>query len=82
MSLKEREEKTLIDTLLSLQETDPELLSDVIIKGIISTLIGAATESSSATMEWAMSLLLNHPEKMKRFGLKLMLENWAKSSAG
>ncbi|KAK6939671.1 Cytochrome P450 [Dillenia turbinata] len=61
---REREEKTWIGTLLSLLETEPELLSDVT-KGIKSTLIGAATESS-ATMEQAMSLFLNREEKMKK----------------
>ncbi|GFY95971.1 cytochrome P450, family 81, subfamily K, polypeptide 1 [Actinidia rufa] len=53
-SNKERK-KTLIDVLLSLQETEPVLHSDDTIK-----------ETSASTMEWAMALLLNHPEAMKK----------------
>ncbi|KAL5707024.1 hypothetical protein ACHQM5_025124 [Ranunculus cassubicifolius] len=60
------EEKTMIDVLLSQQETDPKYYTDEIIKGILSTLLNAGTDTSSATMEWAMALLLNHPEFFKK----------------
>ncbi|KAI3460185.1 hypothetical protein Pfo_016848 [Paulownia fortunei] len=67
---KEIKRKTLIDVMLSLQETEtepePELHSDEIIKGLILAMLGAGTETSSTTLEWAMSLLLNHPEAMKK----------------
>ncbi|KAI8003326.1 Cytochrome P450 81Q32 [Camellia lanceoleosa] len=58
--------KTLIDNLLSLQETEPEFYTNNIINGIIMILLIAGTETSSATMEWAMSLLLNHPDVMTK----------------
>ncbi|RWR82971.1 isoflavone 2'-hydroxylase [Cinnamomum micranthum f. kanehirae] len=58
--------KTLIDLLLSLRETEPEYYSDNIIKGIIIALVGAGTDTSSVTLEWAMSLLLNNPEVLKK----------------
>ncbi|XP_019087275.1 PREDICTED: cytochrome P450 81D11-like [Camelina sativa] len=53
---------TMIDHLLSLQETQPEYYSDVTIKGMILSMISAGTDTSSTTLEWAMSSLLNHPE--------------------
>ncbi|CAL5414625.1 unnamed protein product [Camellia sinensis] len=58
--------KTLIDNLLSLQETEPEFYTNNIINGIVMILLIAGTETSSATMEWAMSLLLNHPDVMTK----------------
>ncbi|KAL0343516.1 UNVERIFIED_CONTAM: cytochrome [Sesamum angustifolium] len=54
---------TMIDHLLSLQESEPEYYTDVIIKGIIMVMLLAGTETSAATMEWAMCALLNHPQK-------------------
>ncbi|URE20228.1 cytochrome P450 [Musa troglodytarum] len=72
--------KTLVDDMLSLQEEDPQYYTDNIIKGMISLsllwmkriiyrsasiLIFAGFDTSSVTMEWAMSLLLNHPEALK-----------------
>ncbi|CAN7044979.1 unnamed protein product [Brassica rapa subsp. trilocularis] len=57
---------TMIDRLLSLQETQPEYYTDVIIKGIIEVMILAGTDTSAATLEWAMSNLLNHPEVLKK----------------
>ncbi|KAF2562243.1 hypothetical protein F2Q70_00018429 [Brassica cretica] len=57
---------TMINRLLSLQETQPEYYTDVIIKGIIEVMILAGTDTSAATLEWAMSNLLNHPEVLKK----------------
>lgn len=58
--------QTLIDHLLSFQETEPEYYTDVIIKGIILALVLAGTDTSSVTLEWAMSNLLNHPEILEK----------------
>ncbi|KAI5655238.1 hypothetical protein M9H77_32425 [Catharanthus roseus] len=58
--------KTLIESLLSLQEADPQFYTDDIIKGIILILFSAGTGTSALTMEWAMSLLLNHTEVMEK----------------
>ncbi|CAL1377071.1 unnamed protein product [Linum trigynum] len=56
--------ETLIDVMLSLQETEPEFYTDETIKGVILVMLIAGTETSSTTMEWAMALLLNNPEAM------------------
>ncbi|KAM5565785.1 hypothetical protein ABKV19_019686 [Rosa sericea] len=56
--------KLLIDNLLLLQQTEPELYTDEIIKGIILALLVVGTETDSTTLEWAMSLLLNHPDQL------------------
>lgn len=61
-----REKNTLIETLLSLQESEPDLYSDDVIKSTILILFVAGTETSAATIEWAMSLLLDHPEALHR----------------
>ncbi|THG07529.1 isoflavone 2'-hydroxylase-like [Camellia sinensis] len=61
-----KQTRTLIDNLLSWQETEPEFYTNNIINGIIMILLLAGTETSSTTMEWAMSLLLNHPDVMKK----------------
>ncbi|CAI0424633.1 unnamed protein product [Linum tenue] len=54
--------KTMIDTMLILQGSEPETYSDDIIKGHVMSLILAGTDTTAATIEWGMSLLLNHPE--------------------
>ncbi|XVF39856.1 hypothetical protein PTKIN_Ptkin01aG0066100 [Pterospermum kingtungense] len=58
--------KTTIQTLLFLQESDPESYSDVIIKGLVVALRGAGTDTSSVTIEWALSVLLNHPAVLNK----------------
>ncbi|KAK4390506.1 cytochrome [Sesamum angolense] len=58
--------KTMIDHLLSLQENEPEYYTDELIKGIILVLLVAGTDTMSISMEWAMSLLLNHPEAIEK----------------
>ncbi|CAN0922452.1 Cytochrome P450 81Q32, partial [Linum grandiflorum] len=58
--------KTMIDSFLKLQESDPDTYSDDIIKGQVMTMITAGTDTSAATMEWAMSLLLNNPDILNK----------------
>ncbi|XP_057449565.1 cytochrome P450 81E8-like [Lotus japonicus] len=57
---------TMIDHLLSLQETQPEYYTDQIIKGLIMSLIVAGTETSATTLEWVMAELLNHPALLEK----------------
>ncbi|KAJ4847984.1 hypothetical protein Tsubulata_033077 [Turnera subulata] len=58
--------KTMIDTALSLQDAQPDTYTDEVIKGLIMTMISAGTDTSSVTIEWALSLLLNHPTVLKK----------------
>ncbi|KAL8117666.1 hypothetical protein AgCh_015516 [Apium graveolens] len=57
---------SMVAHLLSLQKLQPDFHSDVIIKGLMSDLIFAGSDTSSVTIEWAMSLLLNHPRVLKK----------------
>ncbi|WVZ49714.1 hypothetical protein U9M48_001046 [Paspalum notatum var. saurae] len=59
-------EGAAIDELLSLQELDPKQYSDAIVKGIVMAILQGGTDTSSLTMEWAMALLLQHPEAMAK----------------
>ncbi|KAJ0982074.1 hypothetical protein J5N97_010329 [Dioscorea zingiberensis] len=60
------ERTMVIDLLLSMQEDDPENYSDDFIQGFIAQMLTAGIDTSSVTMEWAMSLLLNNPETLKK----------------
>ncbi|XP_062076982.1 cytochrome P450 81Q32-like [Humulus lupulus] len=60
-SNKDGKRNTIIDHLLSLQESQPEYYTDQIIKGFVLILLFAGTDTSAVTLEWAMSNLLNHP---------------------
>ncbi|KAG1368606.1 putative Isoflavone 2'-hydroxylase [Cocos nucifera] len=66
--------KTIVDVLLSLQQGDPEYYTDEIIKGVIVVLLAAGTDTTAVTMEWAMSVLLNHPEVLKKAREELDLQ--------
>ncbi|CDP04688.1 unnamed protein product [Coffea canephora] len=63
---RNKNSNTMIDHLLSLQESQPEYYTDQIIKGIIVVMLTAGTDTSSVTLEWALSLLLNHPEVLEK----------------
>ncbi|CAN1145461.1 Cytochrome P450 81E8 [Linum perenne] len=52
---------TMIDHLLTLQESEAEYYSDQIIKGLVLVMLLAGTDTSAVTLEWGMSNLLNHP---------------------
>ncbi|GJT01790.1 cytochrome P450 [Tanacetum coccineum] len=61
-----KKRNTIIEVLLQLQETDPEYYTDELIRSLILNLLTAGTDTSSATMEWAFSLLLNHPDILNK----------------
>ncbi|XP_020585548.1 cytochrome P450 81E8-like [Phalaenopsis equestris] len=63
---KKRSNKTMIETILLLQRTNPEQYNDRFIKSLVTTLVSAGIDTSSNTIEWAMSLLLNNPEKLEK----------------
>lgn len=63
---EEKKKKPVIDVLLEMQEMEPEYYTDVFIKGFLETMIMAGTDTSAGTMEWAMALLLNHPEALNK----------------
>lgn len=65
-STNEEQNKTMFATLLSLQKTDPTYYTDEFIKGFAITMIVAGIDTTSNTVEWALTLLLNNPEKLKK----------------
>ncbi|KDP41667.1 hypothetical protein JCGZ_16074 [Jatropha curcas] len=62
----QKKHTTLIDVMLSLKETEPEFYTDQTIKGVILSTLTAGSQTSAATLDWAISLLLNHPEVMQK----------------
>ncbi|KAL6639404.1 hypothetical protein ACP70R_023134 [Stipagrostis hirtigluma subsp. patula] len=58
--------RTLIGGLLELQSKDAETFSDKSICAFCITSLEAGTISTVYTVEWAMSLLLNYPDVMKK----------------
>ncbi|XP_076944717.1 cytochrome P450 81Q32-like [Bidens hawaiensis] len=54
--------KTMIEVLLKLQEEDPKYYHDEMIRSFVLVFLSAGTDTTAGTMEWAMSLLLNHPK--------------------
>ncbi|KAM0001083.1 putative cytochrome P450 [Helianthus debilis subsp. tardiflorus] len=61
-----KKKKTMIEVLLQLQEADPEYYTDKLIKCFVLNLLSAGTDTSTATMEWAFSLLLNHKHVLNK----------------
>ncbi|GLU04194.1 hypothetical protein SLE2022_213530 [Rubroshorea leprosula] len=68
---EESKNLTLIEALLSLQKTEPEHHKDEDIKSMILVLLLAGTDTSAGTMEWAVSLLLNNFEVLKKAQAKI-----------
>ncbi|WOG90747.1 hypothetical protein DCAR_0309991 [Daucus carota subsp. sativus] len=58
--------KSMIELLLSLQQTEPEYYNDEIIRGLILNLLVAGTDTTVVTIEWALSLLVNNPDVLKK----------------
>ncbi|KAF8023182.1 hypothetical protein BT93_F0628 [Corymbia citriodora subsp. variegata] len=57
---------TFIDQMLDVQEQDPEFYTNKTIKSLILVMLVAGADTTATTLEWAMILLLNHPEAMRR----------------
>ncbi|KAI3760788.1 hypothetical protein L1987_51187 [Smallanthus sonchifolius] len=55
----------MVDRLLALQEVEPEVYTDQIIKGFILVMLVAGTETPYLTLEWCMSLMLKNPKAME-----------------
>ncbi|CAJ1929450.1 unnamed protein product [Sphenostylis stenocarpa] len=68
---KKESSDTMIDHLLSSQQSQPEYYTDQIIKGLIMALIVAGTETSAAAIEWGMSHLVNNPEVLEKARIEL-----------
>ncbi|KAJ1688254.1 hypothetical protein LUZ63_019644 [Rhynchospora breviuscula] len=58
--------KTMITNLLELQKENPEKYNDETIQVIAVSLLQAGTDTSSNSVEWAMTLLLNNPQVLKK----------------
>ncbi|VFQ75129.1 unnamed protein product [Cuscuta campestris] len=58
--------KPFVEVLLTLQEEEPETYNDEMIRSLMLNLLEAGTDTSSGTMEWGLSLLLNHPEVLAK----------------
>ncbi|KAK7303835.1 hypothetical protein RJT34_14752 [Clitoria ternatea] len=63
---KKETENSMIDHLLKLQQTQPDYYTDQIIKGMALAMLFGGTDSSTGTLEWSLSNLLNHPEALKK----------------
>ncbi|KAE8686036.1 putative Cytochrome P450, family 81, subfamily D, polypeptide 5 [Hibiscus syriacus] len=64
-------ENTMITHLLSLQESQPQYYTDVIIKGLVQVILNAGTDTTSLTLEWAMANLLNNPQVLAKVRAEL-----------
>ncbi|CAH2046919.1 unnamed protein product, partial [Thlaspi arvense] len=68
---KTEAENSMITHLLCLQESEPEYYTDEIIKRLVLVMLLAETDTRAVTLEWAMSILLNHPEVLKKVKTEL-----------
>ncbi|CAK8578243.1 unnamed protein product [Lathyrus sativus] len=63
---KNQHTNTMIDHLLSLQESQSEYYTDQIIKGLALGMLLAGTDSSAVTLEWALSCVLTYPGVLEK----------------
>ncbi|KAL7245345.1 hypothetical protein ACSBR2_000634 [Camellia fascicularis] len=63
---KKTKKKTMVEVLLSLQESEPEYYTDQMIRALMMVLLAAGTDTSVGTTEWALSLLLNNPHILQK----------------
>ncbi|KAH6760234.1 cytochrome P450 [Perilla frutescens var. frutescens] len=63
---RNKDGNTMINHLLHLKESEPDHYTDEIIKGIIMVMLLGGTDTSSVSVEWTMSALLNNSEKLEK----------------
>ncbi|KAJ4826527.1 hypothetical protein Tsubulata_008708 [Turnera subulata] len=63
---EESGKRSVVETLLHKQESGHEDYTDEDIKSIIMMMMLAGAGTSTFVLEWAMSLLLNHPDAMRK----------------
>uniref|UniRef100_A0A0D3HW51 Uncharacterized protein n=1 Tax=Oryza barthii TaxID=65489 RepID=A0A0D3HW51_9ORYZ len=51
---------------LPVQESSPESYADEVIRTVCLSLLQAGTDTSASTIEWAMALLLNNPDVLRK----------------
>ncbi|KAI3513048.1 hypothetical protein L1887_20373 [Cichorium endivia] len=61
-----QKEEKVIELLLARQKENPKRYPDELIRGLVQVLMSAGTDTSVGVLEWAFSLLLNHPEVLRK----------------
>ncbi|XP_050210715.1 cytochrome P450 81C13-like [Mercurialis annua] len=72
--INKEEKRSAAETLLHLQELEPGVYTDDVIKSIMVLMFIAGVETSAVALEWAMSLLLMYPEILQK--LKAEIDNY------
>ncbi|XP_028775340.1 isoflavone 2'-hydroxylase-like [Neltuma alba] len=57
-------QNTMVDHLLSSQETEPEFYTDEAVKALIPVMVAGA--SAATALEWMMANLVNHPDELEK----------------
>eukprot|EP00253_Pinus_taeda_P024584 PITA_24584 len=65
--------KDFVDTLLEIAETNLNKITRESIKAIIFEMFAGGMETTSTTVEWAMSELLRHPDAMKKLQREIVM---------
>ncbi|CAI9115912.1 OLC1v1016925C1 [Oldenlandia corymbosa var. corymbosa] len=58
--------KTMMGTLLTLQQQEPDYYSDETIKSLMLALLQAGSDTTATTMEWGMAHLIDNPDVLKK----------------
>ncbi|CAH1424570.1 unnamed protein product [Lactuca virosa] len=61
-----QKEGKVIEFLLVRQKENPKRYPDELIRGLVQVLMSAGTDTTVGVLEWAFSLLLNHPEVLRK----------------
>ncbi|XP_078176461.1 (+)-piperitol/(+)-sesamin synthase CYP81Q2-like [Carex rostrata] len=62
---------TMIANMLEMQKENPEKYNDTTIQIIAVTIFQAGADTSSNTVEWAITLLLNNPDVLKKASVEI-----------